>query len=262
MMGWIHRPGFFVVMAGLAGAFIFGRELERKGAGNLETAYTMLMPAFLVAYCGAKLDGILDDLQAFDTDPRKYLLSLNGHAWYGAFLGGLAACYLMGKRRGIPTKVLLDALAPAMMAGYAMGRIGCHVTGDGCYGIPTTLPWGVRYPHGLVPTNQVVHPTPLYEAGAALLIFSLLWWLRKKDPAPGMLFSICITLYSLERFLVEFIRRNPRYGPFTQAQWISIALFGAGLAGLILGCQRKRSPPQEEGRTSPEGKPLPKVRPF
>src|SRR5439155_8223391 len=109
---------------------------------------------------------------------------------------------------------MFDVVAPAAALGYAIGRIGCLISGDGDYGIPTSLPWGMSFPHGLVPTTQRVHPTPVYEFLAGLLITYVLWRLGTKalgGTAPsGSVLAAFLVLSGLARFLVEFIRINPR----------------------------------------------------
>jgi phosphatidylglycerol:prolipoprotein diacylglycerol transferase len=104
---------------------------------------------------------------------------------------------------------LLDLCSPALAMGYAVGRIGCQVSGDGDYGKATDLPWGMAYPNGAVPTTEVVHPTPIYETVTMGLLAWALW--RARDAfRPGVLFAFYLTGAGLERLLVEFIRRNSR----------------------------------------------------
>jgi phosphatidylglycerol:prolipoprotein diacylglycerol transferase len=106
-----------------------------------------------------------------------------------------------------------------------VGRIGCLISGDGDYGKPTNVPWGMAFPDGLVPTTQTcvqwgwpancrVHPTPIYEFIACVLICWYIWWLGsrslKRPSQPGMIVGQFLVLFGIERFLVEFIRINPR----------------------------------------------------
>jgi len=129
---------------------------------------------------------------------------------------------------------MLDLASPAAAIGYGVGRLGCLVSGDGDYGIPTSLPWGMSFPHGLVPTTQRVHPTPIYELLGALLITWILWRRGGPDrPAPmGQITGEYLILSGVARFLVEFIRINPRilWG-MTNAQLASLGsvVFGFGL---------------------------------
>jgi phosphatidylglycerol:prolipoprotein diacylglycerol transferase len=127
---------------------------------------------------------------------------------------------------------MLDLAAPAAAVGYGVGRIGCLISGDGDYGIPTSLPWGVSFPHGLVPTVQRVQPTPIYEFIAALLIAWYLWHRGKVDRPVGMITGEYLVWTGLARFLVEFVRINPRiYFGMSNAQ---VASIGSMVAGVVL----------------------------
>src|SRR5580692_199934 len=138
-----------------------------------------------------------------------------GFAWFGGMLAGIAMLMWQGrvaKPEGLTgwraSVRMLDLAAPAAAVGYGVGRIGCLTSGDGDYGINTTLPWGVSFPHGLVPTMQRVHPTPVYELIAALIIALILWKRGRRNP--GEITGEYLVLSGLARFLVEFIRINPR----------------------------------------------------
>jgi len=134
---------------------------------------------------------------------------------------------------------MLDLAAPAVSVGYGVGRIGCLVSGDGDYGIPTSLPWGMSFPHGLVPTAQRVHPTPIYELLVALLIAAYLW--RRgaqsgdgRTPPPGQITGEYLVLSGVARFLVEFIRINPRiYWGMSNAQVASLGSIAAGILLIV-----------------------------
>jgi len=138
---------------------------------------------------------------------------------------------------------MLDAASPAAAMGYGIGRIGCLISGDGDYGIPTSLPWGMSFPNGIVPTTDRVHPTPIYEFLVGILIFWILWRLGArglKTHAPnGIIFAAYLVLTGIARFLVEIIRINPRsfYG-LTNAQAASVVSVLAG-AALFVYCLRK-----------------------
>jgi len=127
--------------------------------------------------------------------------------------------------------------------GYGVGRIGCLLSGDGDYGVPTSLPWGMSFPNGLVPTTARVHPTPIYEFVVACVIATVLWKLGKRQlaspnappeslaPSHGFVFSAYLVLTGLARFLVEFIRINPRsFLGLTNAQLGSLLSIVAGIA--------------------------------
>ena len=132
---------------------------------------------------------------------------------------------------------MLDLAAPAVSVGYGVGRIGCLVSGDGDYGIPTSLPWGMSFPHGLVPTTQRVHPTPIYELLVALLIAGYLWRRGANSGRPlplGQITGEYLVLSGIARFLVEFIRINPRiYWGMSNAQVASLGSIAAGILLIV-----------------------------
>ena len=164
------------------------------------------------------------------------LFSTMGFAFFGAVIGGFIALLLLAWRFRMKPLLMLDAASPAAALGYGIGRIGCLISGDGDYGIPTSLPWGMSFPNGIVPTTERVHPTPIYEFLVALLIFWILWRLGARGlrthASYGIVFSAYLVLTGIARFLVEFIRINPRsfYG-LTNAQAASAVSI---IAGIIL----------------------------
>jgi phosphatidylglycerol:prolipoprotein diacylglycerol transferase len=141
---------------------------------------------------------------------------------------------------------LLDLTAVPLTVGYAVGRIGCQVSGDGDYGRAWDGPWAMAYPHGTVPTHTPVQPTPIYETLAMGLIAYALWRLRHRF-RPGILFALYLVLTGIERFLVELIRRNPAdVLGITQPQFISVIAVAAGvgwIATVIRRGQLFASPP-------------------
>jgi prolipoprotein diacylglyceryltransferase/predicted O-methyltransferase YrrM len=213
---------------------------RRKLPGDPVTMITLLAVAGLA---GSKLWHVLETPAALFADPLGRLFSTTGFAWYGAALGGLLTLFLLARRYGIPQLTMLDVAAPAAALGYAIGRLGCLLSGDGDYGIPTSLPWGMSFPEGLVPTTERVHPTPIYEFLAGLAIFWFLWRsgaraLRQPRPV-GEVVAHYFLLTGLARFLVEFIRINPRsILGFTNAQVASLGFIVAG--AVLLAMVRRR----------------------
>ena len=140
------------------------------------------------------------------------LFSGSGLVWYGGVIGGAIAVIAWARlARACSTSALLDLAAVPLAMGYAIGRIGCQVSGDGDYGKVSSLPWAMGYPHGTVPTppGVKVQPTPIYETLAMGLVAWWLWRMRDRF-RPGALFAFYLLLSGLERLLVEFIRRNHR----------------------------------------------------
>src|SRR5260221_12143229 len=174
-IGPLSLPTFgLMVPAGLlAASYILQADFRRRGIPT--DAVLIIGIAGLAGIVGARLYHVLESPSEFFADPWPLIFSRFGFAWFGGFLGGFAALLILARREKIPTLTFLDACSPAACVGYAIGRIGCLLSGDGDYGIPTTLPWGMSFPNGVAPTNERVHPTPLYEFFAWMLIAYVLW---------------------------------------------------------------------------------------
>jgi phosphatidylglycerol:prolipoprotein diacylglycerol transferase len=183
---------------------------------------------------GSRLYHLLETPADFFADPWPQLFSTMGFAFFGAVIGGFLALLYLARRFKMPALLMLDAASPAGALGYGIGRIGCLISGDGDYGIPTSLPWGMSFPNGIVPTTERVHPTPIYEFLIAVVIFWILWRLGArtlKTRAPnGIVFAAYLVLTGIARFLIEIIRINPRsfYG-LTNAQAASVISIVAGV---------------------------------
>jgi len=192
---------------------------------------------------GAKLWHVLEDPQALIHNPLAQLFDRAGFAWFGGLVAGILALIWQGRSYGIGRLAMLDLATAAAAVGYGVGRLGCLTSGDGDYGIPTKLPWGMAFPHGLVPTDPGVrvHPTPIYELIVALMIAWVLWRRGSPErPKPiGQLTGEYLVLSGIARFLVEFIRINPKiYWGMSNAQVASIGSVIAGV-GLILWTRRR-----------------------
>jgi phosphatidylglycerol:prolipoprotein diacylglycerol transferase len=233
--------GLMVACAMIAAYFLLRADLVRRGIASKDSGEAEALISFpcVAGFVGAKLYHLLESPTEFFADPLHLLFSPYGFAWFGGLLAGFATFAFVAWRitrrnvaAGHPVSLLtiFDAGSPAAALGYGVGRIGCLLSGDGDYGIPTSLPWGMSFPNGLVPTVERVHPTPIYEFIAACAIA---WWLWKLGaPAheaarnteraaqntvpttsvtrPGEVFAAYLVLTGVARFLVEFIRINPR----------------------------------------------------
>jgi phosphatidylglycerol:prolipoprotein diacylglycerol transferase len=218
-------------LAFVASGAIVARRLRELGKPT-DWAYEMVFAALVGGLLGARLYWLLAHTSEFSDDPVGSVFGGSGLVWYGGALGGAAAVLLWAWRRGMFTLGLLDICSPALAMGYAIGRIGCQISGDGDYGTATDLPWGMAYPNGTVPTDDIVHPTPIYETLAMGLVA---WWLWRMRDAyrPGVLFAFYLTFAGLERLLVEFVRRNePVLAGLTEAQIASVVMLVAGLVWL------------------------------
>jgi phosphatidylglycerol:prolipoprotein diacylglycerol transferase len=225
-LGDLPIPSFWVMaFRGFFAAFLVVRsDLLRRGYG-LDVAYDVTLYAYVGGWVGARLFLIPSAWDYFTQDPIRFLLMSSGWVWYGGLIGGGVALWLLAQKRHIPLLVFADVAAPAAAIGLGIGRIGCQLSGDGDYGTPTSLPWGMSYPEGAVPTTERVHPTPIYEAVACFLIFAYLWRRRRYETPAGDLVGRYMMLAAVVRFLVEFVRRNPAWlAGFTTAQWMSVGL--------------------------------------
>ncbi len=231
--------GIMLWLAAVAGCWMLHLNLARYGlTGSGEGSDAIGIVAFvtIAGVIGAKLWHVLEEPAELLAHPAAVLFDRSGFAWFGGLLGGILALAWQARAAGLRPLSMLDLCTPAAAIGYGVGRIGCLTSGDGDYGIPTSLPWGVSFPNGLVPTTDHVHPTPVYEFLVALAIGALLW--RQSAPGTGslqrrgLLTGEYLLLTGLARFLVEFIRINPRiYYGLSNAQVASIAtmLVGTGL---------------------------------
>ncbi len=211
-----------------AGAVITKRLRELKLP--VDWAYELCFSGLLGGLVGSRLDYMAENWSDVSDDLLGSLFSGAGLVWYGGAIGGAIGVCLWARRRGLLDRRLLDLCAPALAIGYAIGRIGCQLSGDGDYGIAWDGPWAMAYPNGTVPTDVKVHPTPIYEALAMTLAAYALWRLRDRFRV-GVLFSIYLVAAGSERFVVEFVRRNDDLLlGLTQAQLLSVAMFLTGAA--------------------------------
>ncbi|PUA27853.1 MAG: hypothetical protein B0W54_15105 [Cellvibrio sp. 79] len=204
----------------------------------------------LSGIAGAKLFDAIEQPQRLFNEPLEVIFSTGGFSIYGGLILGCVAGIIFVKRKSIAILPMLDAVAPALSLGYAIGRLGCQFSGDGDWGKPAAMElkpqwlpewlWAQTYPNNVVQVDippPGVYPTPLYEAVAALLIFIILWQLRYTLKITGQLFACYLLLSSSARLLVEFIRINHHYEVFglylSQAQIIAVVLMAAGVAVLF-----------------------------
>jgi phosphatidylglycerol:prolipoprotein diacylglycerol transferase len=235
----IKTFGVVFALAFLACGALVARRLKELGK-PVDWAYEIVFAALVGGIVGARGYYILQNYDKVKHDLLGSIFSGSGLIWYGGAIGG-AICVLAWMRwRGVLNLVMLDMCATALALGYAIGRIGCQLSGDGDYGIRSKLPWAMGYPHGTVPTppGVRVQPTPIYETVAMSLLALLLWSLRDRV-RPGVIFALYLFLSGLERLLVEFIRRNPEvWLGLTAAQIESVVAMivgGAWLAWMARG---------------------------
>jgi phosphatidylglycerol:prolipoprotein diacylglycerol transferase len=212
------------------------RELGRPP----DWAYEIVFAALLGGVIGARGYYLLENYDKVRHDFFGTLFSGSGLVWYGGAIGGAIGVIAWMHWRGVLELTMLDMCATALALGYAIGRIGCQVAGDGDYGIRSSLPWAMGYPHGTVPTppGVRVQPTPIYETVAMGLLALFLWHIRNRV-RPGVVFALYLLLSGLERLLVEFIRRNQEVvAGLTAPQLESIALMIIGASWLAVLLRR------------------------
>jgi prolipoprotein diacylglyceryl transferase len=245
--------------------------LEEKLIHPYELIGNFVMLAAIFGLIGAKLFNSLENIDDLIADPIGSLFGFSGLTFYGGLITASIAIIFYAKKNNISLTELVDAAAPALMLAYAIGRIGCQLSGDGDWGIVNTAPkphiisflpdwmWGFRFPHNVINEGipiegcvgkhcyilaQPVFPTSFYETTICIILFFVLWLLRKKLKIAGMLFSVYLILNGIERFFIEKIRVNFKYNLFgygiTQAEIISFCLIIVGIIAIFLLLKRNK----------------------
>jgi phosphatidylglycerol:prolipoprotein diacylglycerol transferase len=215
--------GLMFALAFLAAGALVAKRLGEIGKPT-DWAYEMLFAALIGGIVGSRVYYIVQNYDMVKNDLLGHLFSGSGLVWYGGVIGGALAVLLWAWYRDFLSLTLLDLTAPALALGYAIGRCGCQLSGDGDYGKAWNGPWAMSYPNGTVPTDETVHPTPIYETLAMGLGAWLLWQLRDRYRT-GVLFAIYLVYAGVERFLVEFLRRNDT---------VALGLTGPQLESLVI----------------------------
>jgi phosphatidylglycerol---prolipoprotein diacylglyceryl transferase len=232
----IFSFGVLMSLAFVVAGWVMQRDFARKGEPR-DLAWEIVGLGLVGGILGARLHQAVHHWPEFASDPLGFCIGRSGLVWYGGATGGVLATVWPVRRKGVRYASALDTGALGLTIGLLLGRIGCHLSGDGDWGTPTTLPWGVAYANGTAawpyPPAVVVHPAALYEAVALAGVFLLLLHLRARVLPAGALFAIYLVLSGLARLLIEFVRTNPPVLlGLTEAQWTSIALSGAAAVWL------------------------------
>jgi phosphatidylglycerol---prolipoprotein diacylglyceryl transferase len=233
----IQTFGIAFACAFIAAGVVAARRLKELGK-PADWAYEMILAALIGGVVGARVYYVAENYDAVKHDFFGHLFSGSGLVWYGGAIGGAIAVLIWAYWRRMLNLQLVDLAAVPLTVGYAVGRIGCQISGDGDYGRAWDGPWAMAYPHGTVPTHTPVQPTPIYETLAMGLIAYALWRLRDRF-RPGILFALYLVLSGVERFLVELIRRNPAdVLGITQPQFISVIAVVGGVAWIASALRR------------------------
>ena len=232
--------GLMLGVAFIVCGWLTARYLEEIGKPK-DWAYEFIFAAIIGGLVGSRLWWMAENWDQVSGDLLGSAFSGAGLVFHGGAIGGAIAVLAWSWHKGFMEGRTFDMGAAPLAAGYAIGRIGCQLAGDGDYGIPWDGPWAMAYPNGTVPTDVPVHPTPVYETITMLIVALVLWRLRDRW-RPGTLFALYLILAGLERFLVEFIRRNDDvFLGLTQPQLLSLVMIAGG--GIFLLVRRPAPAP-------------------
>ncbi len=225
--------GLLFALGFLASGAVISRRLKELGK-PVDWAYEIVFAALIGGLVGSRLYFVVQNYDSVKGDLLGGIFGGSGLVWYGGAIGGAVGVLLWAWRRAMLNRTLLDLCAAPLALGYAIGRIGCQVSGDGDYGKPWDGPWAMAYPDGAVPTTVKVHPTPIYETLAMGLLAYALWALRDRVRV-GALFAAYLVGAGVERFLVEFLRRNTETAAgLTTPQFESLVMAAVGVLWLAL----------------------------
>jgi phosphatidylglycerol:prolipoprotein diacylglycerol transferase len=249
----INTYGVLLALAFLVALIVAARLAARDGLPR-ERIYDLGLWMLLAALIGSKVLMLWTE-PAYRENPLQ-LFSLDflrsGGVFYGGMIGAILTGYILARHYRLPWWKTADAFAPGIALGQSIGRLGCFSAGC-CWGKPTSLPWGVRFTelgHEItgVPIDEHLHPTQLYEALATLVVFFFLLWLHKHKRFSGQVILFYTVLYGAARFLIEFVRDDPRgdiagltsLTGLSTSQMISLIVGITGLVILILRWRRSQ----------------------
>ncbi len=235
----IKTFGVTFALGFLACGFVIARRLRELGK-PVDWAYEIVFAALVGGLVGSRAYFVIQNYNQVKGDLIGSIFSGSGLVWYGGAIGGAIGVIGWMRWRRMLSLVAFDMCVTVLALGYGIGRIGCQVSGDGDYGIPSSLPWAMGYPHGTVPTppGVTVQPTPIYETLAMCLLAYFLWKLRDRV-RPGVILGLYLLFSGLERLLVEFIRRNKEVlAGLTAPQLESIVLMALGVVLLVVMARR------------------------
>jgi phosphatidylglycerol:prolipoprotein diacylglycerol transferase len=244
----IYSYGLMMALGFIAGDLLLSNECRRRGFSS-ELGTALIVWGAIGGLSGARLYDVFDNWSAYMSHPASIVFSGAGFVWYGGLIGGIIATWLVARYYRVSFLVVADMCAAPLALGMAFGRMGCQLSGDGDWGLPSRLPWAMAYPRAIVgwgPDTVLkldshghlvsgffpgvrVQPTPIYEAILYVAIFCFLWSIRKKVSLAGELLYLYLILAGAARFMVEFVRINPRvlWG-LSEAQLISLCMIAAG----------------------------------
>jgi phosphatidylglycerol---prolipoprotein diacylglyceryl transferase len=267
----VYSYGLMMALGFIGAELILVLECRRRKMST-DYAASLVVWAAIGGLIGARLWDIYDSFPLYLQHPLSIIFSGSGFVWYGGFVGGAIAVYLVARHNQVSFLATADMAGPAGLVGHAFGRMGCLLSGDGDWGLPTRMPWGMAYPNAIVGWNSHtvlkldahnqlvsgfypgvrVQPTPIFEAVLYVAIAAfLLWGMRRRNWPAGRAFYLFLILSGAARFLVEYWRINPRvlWG-LTEYQIFSILMMAVGAAAYLFakwqasGTARPRTPAQ------------------
>ncbi len=255
----IYSYGLMMALGFIAADLLLSHECRRR-CFKLEMATALIVWGAVGGLAGARLYDVFDNWTAYMSHPASIIFSGAGFVWYGGLIGGIVSSWLVARHFRVSFLTIADLCAAPLALGMAFGRMGCQLSGDGDWGLPSKLPWAMAYPKAIVgwgpetvlkldgQGNLVsgyfpgvrVHPTPIYEAVLYFGLFCFLWSIRKKVTLEGELLYLYLIIAGAARFAVEFLRINPRvlWG-LSEAQLISLVMVAAGTIGWYWSLRRR-----------------------
>lgn len=234
----INSFGLMIAASLVASSYLLAKSFKIYGIDS-QKAEIFVFSAGFSGLLGARLWYLTKHIDEVIADPVSTIFSSAGFVFYGGFIFALLVLFFLAKKHHVRFVDFLDAAGPSMLLGYAIGRLGCQLSGDGDYGIFTESILGMSYLTGVVPTAKgiLAYPTPIFESTFSLIA---LWLLLKTETKtfwhlPLRRFGFFLILMGVERFFIEFIRLNPKilWG-LSEAQFVSFAMVGIGFV-LIFG---------------------------
>lgn len=268
----IYSFGVMAALGFLTGNFLLTRECKRRGF-DPRLADAIVVIGAIGGFAASRVYDVFDHWSEYMAHPWSIVLSGAGFVWYGGLIGGIVSTWFVARHYKVRFLTVADMCAAPLILGQAFGRMGCQLSGDGDWGLPSTLPWAMAYPKaiigwhgdvqmpdaGIVPSTVLkldphgalvdgffagvrVHPAPIYEVIMYVAIFALLWSMRKRATFEGQLLCLYLILGGAARFLVEFVRINPRIAwGLSEAQLISVLMIIGGATAWYLWSRRPRA---------------------
>jgi phosphatidylglycerol---prolipoprotein diacylglyceryl transferase len=253
---YIPTYGVLVALGFIAGLGVAGR-LARRAGLNHENVTNLALYCAFAGIIGAKLFMFLFDLPEYIQNPGQIFTLETLQAagvFHGGFIGALLVAVWFMRKHRMPVWKTMDAFAPGVAIGQAIGRLGCFAAGC-CWGRACYLPWGVRFRSNLaapVPLDEPLHPVQLYESAADFFIFALLYRMASRPHRDGSVIGWYLVLYSTARFIIEFYRNHEQslVLGLSLTQWIALGLLALGAVFVVRGyTARHRMQPLPETQT-------------